>query len=344
MTGPSTFWRRARWFRANELKGPWNYATPTLPADFMKIPSGHPRAHVLASVPGTREAEDALLLAAIPRTAEINRKAAHAEVQYVGAPQFTPIPNTSVSYARNTPNDVLRIGDHYYLCLQGVWFFSGSPQGPWQAADRVPPEIYSIPESSPKYNVTYVRIYNTTPDTIVYGYTPGYYGAFVAGGAVVWGTGYYYPPYVAVGVATVPVYWGASCYTYGASAWYNPATGGYSRGSAVYGPYGGYGAASAYNPRTGTLFTGSGCLGTGRRRRSRPHVQSIDWHLLGRVRCLQSLWRLGTRRSREWEQLGERRVSVDQPRNNRRRADVQGRSRSRGRRRGRQLGIRRQKW
>lgn len=255
------FLASGRWFRASDLQGPWQYASTTLPEDFKKIPVTHPRAHVLASVPGTREAEDAVLLAAIPRTAEVKRSDAKAEVQYVGAPQFVPIAGTPVSYAKNTPNDVLRIGDLYYLCFQGVWFASTSPNGPWQVADKVPQEIYSIPESSPKYHVTYVRIYESTPTTIVVGYTPGYYGAFVSGGVVVWGTGYYYPPYVAVGVAPVPVYWGAPYYTYGASAWYNPATGVYARGSAVYGPYGGYGAGAAYNPRTGTYAQGMAAWG-----------------------------------------------------------------------------------
>ena len=33
--------------------GPWTFATPTLPADFQKIPLEHPRSRVLASVPGT---------------------------------------------------------------------------------------------------------------------------------------------------------------------------------------------------------------------------------------------------------------------------------------------------
>ena len=255
------FLASGRWFRASDLQGPWQYASATLPDDFKKIPADHPRAHVLASVPGTREAEDAVLLAAIPRTAEVNRSEAKAEVQYVGDPQFVPIPGSSISYARNTPNDVLRIGDRYFLCFQGVWFVSTSASGPWLAADKVPSEIYSIPESSPKYHVTYVRIYESTPTIIVVGYTPGYYGAFVSGGVVVWGTGYYYPPYVAVGLAPVPVYWGAPYYTYGASAWYNPATGVYARGSAVYGPYGGYGAAAAYNPRTGTYAQGAAVWG-----------------------------------------------------------------------------------
>ena len=252
-----------RWFSSSDLKGPWQYATASLPTDFKKIPQEHPRAHVLAAVPGTREAEDAVLLAAIPRTAEINRNEAKADVQYVGTPEFTAIPGTSVEYAKNTPNDVLRIGNSYYLCTQGVWFVSASPSGPWKAADKVPQEIYAIPESSPKYHVTYVRIYESTPATIVVGYTPGYYGAYVSGGVVVWGTGYYYRPYAAVSTVAVPVYWGPTCYTYGASAWYNPATGIYSRGSAVYGPYGGYGAGAAYNPRTGAYSQGAAAWGPG---------------------------------------------------------------------------------
>jgi hypothetical protein len=250
-----------RWFRASSLNGPWHYASKSLPADFLRIPADHPRAHVLAAIPGTREADDAVLLASIPRTASVDRAAAKAEVQYVGSPDFREIPGSSVAYAANTPSDVLRVGGRYYLCLQGVWFVASAATGPWQVADRVPDAIYTIPESSPKYHVTYVRVYEATPTTVVVGYTPGYHGAYVAGGVVVWGTGYYYPPYVAAGVAGVPVYWGSAYYTYGASAWYNPATGVYARGGAVYGPYGEYGAAAAYNPRTGTYAQGAGIWG-----------------------------------------------------------------------------------
>ncbi len=253
------FLASGRWFRASSLNGPWQFASSTLPEDFRRIPATHPRGHVLASVPGTREAEDAVLLAAIPRTVAINRGLAKADVQYVGHPQFVSIATTRVAYAKNTQSDVFRVGTLYYLCFQGVWFVSSAPSGPWEATGKVPQEIYSIPESSPKYNVTYVKVYESTPTTIVFGYTPGYYGAYVAGGVVVWGTGYYYPPYVAVGVA--PVYWGVGCYTYGADAWYNLATGTFARGAAVYGPYGGYGAAAAYNPRTGTYAQGAAIWG-----------------------------------------------------------------------------------
>ena len=41
----------------------------TLPADFKKIPLSHPRSNVLASVPGTDQAAEAVLLAQVPQTA-----------------------------------------------------------------------------------------------------------------------------------------------------------------------------------------------------------------------------------------------------------------------------------
>ena len=55
-----------RWFAANDFSGPWTFATPALPPDFQKIPLEHPRSRVLASVPGTRQAAEAILLAEIP--------------------------------------------------------------------------------------------------------------------------------------------------------------------------------------------------------------------------------------------------------------------------------------
>ena len=45
--------------------------------------------------------------------------------------------------------DVIRVGESYYLCVQGVWFVSPSPSGPWEVATSVPAEIYEIPPSSP---------------------------------------------------------------------------------------------------------------------------------------------------------------------------------------------------
>lgn len=256
------FLTSGRWFRTADLKSrQWVAATTELPEAFQKVPADHPRAHVLAAVPGTRQAEEAVVEAFIPQTATIERKSAKAEVKYIGDPKFEPISGTAISYATNTPNDVFLIDKGYYLCLEGVWFASQTAMGPWEVTDKVPEEVYKIPASSPKYNVTYVNIYESTPDTVTYGYTAGYTGVYVGYGVAMWGTGYYYPPYYGYGYYPYPVYWPASYYTYGASAWYNPATGSYGRGSAVYGPYGGYARGAAYNPATGAYAWGRAAWG-----------------------------------------------------------------------------------
>ena len=45
------------------LDGPWTFATTSLPEDFKKIPIEHDALAVLASVPGTPQATEAVLLA-----------------------------------------------------------------------------------------------------------------------------------------------------------------------------------------------------------------------------------------------------------------------------------------
>ena len=145
-----------------------------------------------------------------------------------------------MEYATNTLDKVIKVGDVYYLCLQGVWFMSSSPNGPWTTATSVPQEIYSIPPSSPVYNVTYVT-QSTVPDgTIQSSYTAGYFGTFIAGAALgailANGTGYYYPPYYGYPVGGYPIYHPYAC-TYGAGAYYNPYMGAYGVARGVYGPY-----------------------------------------------------------------------------------------------------------
>jgi len=60
---------------------------------------------------------------------------------------------------------------------------------------KVPDEIYTIPPSNPHYNVTYVKVYDSTPEVVYVGYTPGYTSSYVSHGCVVYGTGWYYRPY-----------------------------------------------------------------------------------------------------------------------------------------------------
>src|SRR5438477_12333435 len=182
-----------------DLPGPWTYATPDPPPDFAKIPASSPASAILASVPGTDEAKDAVLLAQVPTTMTVKPAEAQAKVkvEYGGDPKFEPIKGTSMAYATNTQDKVIKVGDVYYLCLQGVWFMSPNPQGPWTTASSVPKEIYTIPPSSPVYNVTYVTQTANPDGTIQSSYTAGYLGTFIAGAAVgailTSGTGYYYP-------------------------------------------------------------------------------------------------------------------------------------------------------
>jgi hypothetical protein len=247
-----------RWFRAKSLDGPWSFATPNLPADFAKIPPNSARSRVLASVPGTQEAKDAVLLAQVPNTVIVNPAQAEAQVKvaYDGEPQFKPIEGTSLSYATNTQDKIIKVGDLYYLCFQGIWFMSKDPNGPWKTAESVPKEIYSIPASSPVYNVTYVTQNTNSDGDVEASQTAGYLGMFLVGTAVgltvAYGSGWYYPPYVYYG-GGYPIY-RPYPYTYGVGYAYNSyyGYGRYGAGYGAYGPYGGIGGSAYYNSRTGT--------------------------------------------------------------------------------------------
>jgi hypothetical protein len=249
--GPLDYLVAGRWFSGPDFNGPWKFATQALPADFQRIGVEHPRARVLASVPGTSQAAEAVLLAQVPQTARVSRKSLEAPaVSYQGEPEFRAIETTSLQRAVNTDKDVIKIGDLYYMCFQGVWFVSRSARGPWEVAASVPPSIYSIPASSPIHHVTYVTVVENTVDSVVFATAAGYTGVTIAWGCAVWGTGWYYPPYVWYG-GYYPVYY-PYYPTYGAAAWYNSWTGTYQRGAVAYGPYGGAGAGALYKPVTGT--------------------------------------------------------------------------------------------
>jgi len=226
-----------RWFKAASVYGPWTFVPPgTLPADFQNIPPDSVRANVLCSVPGTPQAQEAVIANSIPQTATVQRNQAQLTVNYSGTPNFVPISGTSLSYANNTATPVVMVdAQTYYACDAGVWFNANAPGGPWAVATSVPPAIYTIPSSCPINYVTYAYTYGSSNNVVYDGYTPGYDGTVVSdGGTVVYGTGYSYP-----------------MVTYG-TTWYGyPVT------------YG-YGAAMALNPGAGfaygfTAGISSGC-------------------------------------------------------------------------------------
>ncbi|MCX5513877.1 carbohydrate-binding family V/XII [Kaistia algarum] len=237
-----------RWFSGRGgPSDPWAFVPgSSLPAGFAKISPQDPGASALVSVPGTPQAKEAAIAATIPQTATVKRSTA-LDIKYGGAPSFVPIQGTKLLYAANTTTPVIELDSgRYYALSDGIWFVSQSPTGPWMVADIVPDAIYTIPVSSPLHYVTYVQVYSSTPDTVIVGYTPGYFGVNVSDGLVVYGTGYPCTGYVADAVwYGCPVTYG-----YGANFMLDTAVGfgfgfaaGYAWGAATpyWGPYWGAG-------------------------------------------------------------------------------------------------------
>ncbi|MGE5414881.1 MAG: hypothetical protein ACM3NW_11935 [Syntrophomonadaceae bacterium] len=225
-----------RWYRGRSLEGPWTFVEgDKLPADFAKIPESEPKSSVLATVPGTPAAQEAAIANSIPQTAEVNREEAQYKAQYDGEPKFEDVPDTSMQYAVNSPTPVIRVDPTTYYAVQGgVWFTAAAAFGPWIVATAVPPVIYSIPPACPIHYATYVRIYRYSPTTVWVGYTPGYLGTcYAPWGTVVYGTGWYYRPWIGSYWYGAPWTWG-----FGVGFWWNPWSGwGWGFGWGGYRPY-----------------------------------------------------------------------------------------------------------
>jgi hypothetical protein len=180
-----------RWYRAQGIDSPLQFCGDQLPEGFAKIPSDHPCGRVRPSVPGTPEAKEAVIAAHVPRAAKANRATTTLDVSYVGGPVFKSVDGApGVEYAVNTSLDVFRVGGSYYACHDAIWYTSMSAEGSFAVCDSVPEAIYSIPVSSPKFHVTYVFVDAATPEEVFFTYYPGYFGTFVTGSSVVFGTGY----------------------------------------------------------------------------------------------------------------------------------------------------------
>ena len=205
-----------RWYKSTGLNGPWTFSpSDKLPEDFAKIPVNSEKDDVLSSVAGTDQAQDAVMDAQIPQTAKVDRKTATTKVEYNGEPQFKAIEGTNIQYAINTSSTVLLSNNTYYVVENGIWYEGITPKGPWTVSTTRPEEVSKIPPAVPVYNVKYVYIYETTPQFVYVGYTPGYMGCYVYGGTVIYGTGYYYNPWYGPYYYPRPV-------TYGFSMHYNP--------------------------------------------------------------------------------------------------------------------------
>ncbi len=267
-----------RWFSSGNLAGPWTFvASDALPADFARIPAQSLAGAVLPTVAGTPQAQEAVIENSIPQTATVPLKnGPKFTPNFDGPPQYSKVAGTPLSYVTNSSEPVIQVdGNTYYAVTAGVWFTATRLTGPWVVATSVPAVIYTIPPSSPIYYVTYVRIYEATPQYVYVGYTPGYLGTVVVPyGTVVYGTGYVYAPWVGsvwyatpytYGVAAAPIYNPYVGYTFGfamglaTAAWMEPYWGG-----AYYHPgyWGGYGccasaSANVYGHWGSTTYSGT---------------------------------------------------------------------------------------
>ena len=208
--------RAGRWYRARSLDGPWNYQpADELPTAFANIPQDSNQADSRVYVAGTEEATEAVLDAQIPQTAAVKRGEADIEVEYDGEPIYAPVDGTGLVYIENTGSTVIQSDGLYYLVENGVWYVSSSPNGPWQVSDHRPEQVDTILPTSPVYNVKYVRVYDSTPEVVYVGYTPGYTGSYIYRNTIFYGTGWYYRPWVS------PYYYYPRHSTWGFNASYN---------------------------------------------------------------------------------------------------------------------------
>jgi hypothetical protein len=270
-----------RWFRSASLSGPWAFvAADKLPAGFARIPPSSLAGAVLPTVAGTPQAQEAVIEHSIPQTATVPLKNGPTFTpSFDGPPQYAPIAGTPLSYVVNSHEPIIQVSaSAYYAVKAGVWFTAAQLTGPWTIATSVPAAIYAIPPSSPVHYVTYVRIYEATPQYVYVGYTPGYLGTVITPyGTVVYGTGYvyspwigtvWYPPPYTYSVDAVPVYNPYVGFTYGfalglaTAAWTYPYWGGAYYYPAYWGGYAGYpccatASANVYGQWGATTWSGT---------------------------------------------------------------------------------------
>ena len=209
-----------RWYNAKSMDGTWSYIkSDQLPDSFADIPEDSTYSDIRAYVAGTDEADEALIDAQIPQTAAVTKGPVDIKVIYDGKPQFQKVDGTKLEFAINASETIIRDNTSYYLVKEGVWYLANAADGPWQVSDHAPPGIDKAEPTSPVYNTKYVYVYDSTPQVVYVGYTPGYMCSYVYGPTIVYGTGWYYRPWIS------PYYYYPRHATWGFSVNYNPWSG-----------------------------------------------------------------------------------------------------------------------
>jgi hypothetical protein len=214
-----------RWFRTTTLgSAPWTMVAPAdVPQPFAKLPRTRRYEGARCAVPGTAEANESVLAAREIRTVTLNRGGAQPKFTVAGGmPQddsvWKQVDGTSVKWLPGASQPLLMVDGKVYCCDSGAWFTAPAVPGPWAACDNVPAAIYALPPSCPVYACTYVWVFGSTPDTVTYGFSPGYLGTYLRDGTPVYGTGFTYATGTGPSYQPYPL-------TYGFDAGYDSQTG-----------------------------------------------------------------------------------------------------------------------
>ena len=137
----STTWWPGAGSAAPGFKGPWTFATPDAARrTSRRSPSSIPRSRVLASVPGTQQAAEAVLLAQIPQTARVNKKQAEgARGQVPGRARSSRRSRRPRSSAPSTPTRASSRSATCTTCASrasGSWAAARPAPGRWRARCR----------------------------------------------------------------------------------------------------------------------------------------------------------------------------------------------------------------
>jgi hypothetical protein len=174
------------WFRSSSTAGPWEHVPlASLPAGFLAIPDGSPKAAVKNTIaaaqtdtPAPDSGSAPVMVAADPTRTRLN-------LTLAGDPKLEPIPGTQLNYVANASVPVIQFDDERWFAIQnGVWFTATSVTGPWTVTSQVPPEIYAIPPTVPIYSAIHSRVYSSSSDTVYYGYENPQSLGGASGGAV----------------------------------------------------------------------------------------------------------------------------------------------------------------
>ncbi len=167
-----------QWYRSVSLadSSAWHsVASDGLPRDFARIPAPSPKAEVLENVEGTQAHQQVARRGSVPGRERVDRTVT-TEIDYDGAPRFSPIPGTRLQYATNTCSVVFSYNGRYYALDNGVWFVAGSPLGVWSVSDERPADVELIPRTYRVYIAKFVYVYQTGQDYVYEGYLPGFTG------------------------------------------------------------------------------------------------------------------------------------------------------------------------